>query len=154
MHRYRLLLVESVAVDSLADVVAGLPDDLAALRLRRRINFRAGVASGEEGLLLHDCGPGLLHHQACDGPAGDDTHSGANSLPNSSAHTPANSGARSSATPSTDANAASRDAGTRTSRPLQLRCGHVDELGSREEDMVLHQSSHLRRQPDPSSSTS
>ena len=64
MYHYRLLLVEFVAADPIADVVAWLPDDVAALRLHRRINLGGGVAPGEEGLLLHDCGPCLPHYQA------------------------------------------------------------------------------------------
>jgi len=155
MHYHRLLPLESAAIDSLADVVAGLPDDLAALRLPRRINLGGGVAPGEEGLLLHDRGSWVRHNEANHGFAGDNTHSAAHSLPNSSAHTAAHHSA------SCDAachiathDIATHDAGPGTSRPLQLRSGLVDGVGSRQEDMVLHQSQHLRWQSDPGAASS
>merc|ERR1719195_2402445 len=123
MHYHRLLPFESAAVDSLADVVAGLPDDLAALRLHRRIHLGAGMASGAEGLLLHDYGPGMSHHQAFHGSAGDNPHSAAHSIPNTSADTTANIAARSCATAAATARssaAASASPGASgTSRPLQ-----------------------------------
>ena len=137
MYHYRLLLVEFVAADPIADVVAWLPDDVAALRLPRRINLGGGVAPGEEGLLLHDRGSWVRHNEANHGFAGDNTHSAAHSLPNSSAHTAANISARSSASTSRSSArssaSTSHDAGTgtsRPSRPLQLRSGRVNDVGS------------------------
>jgi len=121
------------------------------------------MAPGEEGLLLHDGGPGLPNHQAKHSSAGDDAHSAAHSLPNSSAHTASHDASYvASDTSSHDASylasdSASHDAATGTSRPprpLQLRSGHVDELGSRQEGMVLHQSHDLRRQSDPGAASS
>jgi len=158
MHYHRLLPVKSAAVDSLADVVAGLLDDFDA-RLRLHRAFRgAGMVSGEEGLLLHDRGSWVRHTEANHSFAGADCHSAAHSLPNSSAHTAALRGAGTSRDIATHDIAthdiATHDAGTGTSRPLQLRSGRMDEVGSRQKGMVLHQSQHLRRQSDPGAASS
>merc|ERR1740139_1762124 len=107
------------------------------------------MVSGEEGLLLHDHGSWVRHTEA--------NHSfAAHSLPNY-AHT-ALRGAGTSRDIATHDIAthdiATHDAGTGTSRPLQLRSGRMDDVGSRQEDMVLHQSQHLRRQSDPGAASS
>jgi hypothetical protein len=102
------------------------------------------MASGEEGLLLHDRGSWVRHTEANHSFAGDNTHSAAHSLPNSSAHTAAHHGAScDTAWHIATHDIATHDAGTGTSRPLQLRSGFVDGVGSRQEDVVLHQSQHL-----------
>merc|ERR1719195_2262103 len=113
------------------------------------------MASGSEGLLLHDYRPGLPHHQAFHGSAGDHSHIAAHSISNASAHTAPNSAARSSAaaaaaaapSPDADASSSASPGASGTSRSLQLCGGHVDDVGSRQEGMVLHQSPHRRRQP-------
>jgi len=119
----------------------------------------------EEGLLLHDCGCRVRNTEANHSFAGDHAHSAAHSLPNSSTHIAAHHSS------SCDAachiathdiathdiathDIATHDSGTGTSRPLQLRSGLVDGVGSRQEDMVLHQSQHLRWQPNPGASSS
>jgi len=126
------------------------------------------MASGAKGLLLHDCGPGLPHHQAFHGSAGDNPHSAAHSIPNASADTTANIAARSSATatatarssataatsPDSASSSSASPGASGTSRPLQLCGGHMDDVGCRQEGMVLHQSQHLRWQPDPAAGSS
>jgi len=157
MHYHRLLPVKSASVDSLADVVAGLLDDFDALRLHAA-DGGTGMASGAEGLLLHDRGYRVRNTEANHSFAGAACHSAAHSLPNSSAHTAAHHGASCDtawhiATIATH-DIATHDAGTGTSRPLQLRSGRMDDVGSRQEDMVLRPSQRLRRQSDPGAASS
>jgi len=161
MHYHRLLPVKSASVDSLADVVAGLLDDFDALRLHAA-DGGTGMASGAEGLLLHDRGYRVRNTEANHSFAGAACHSAAHSLPNSSAHTAAHSAscdtawhiaAWHNATIATH-DIATHDSGTGTSRPLQLRSGRMDDVGSRQKGMVLHQSQHLRRQSDPGAASS
>jgi len=128
LHHHRLLLVESVAVDPLADVVAGLPDDLAALQLPRGIDLGGGVAPGEERLLLHDRGSRLPHDQAKHGIARDYADSGSYTIPDSATDATANASPCAGAA-SAGASAAATGADpalctTSTSRPggsVQLR---------------------------------
>jgi len=83
------------------------------------------VVAGTEGLLLHDCGQGLLHYSS----ASNASHDAGNALPNASAHATSNAAAN----PTCDAR--------RPCRPFQLRCRPREHVESGQEGVVLPHSS-------------